>query len=99
MNAERPTWDATYGGRPLGPSAYAASLLLLAEFARGPVCALRIMNLTRDETEAWIALETAGVIRARPREPIGDFQWDVLDLTPYGKVYARQRVSVVYSAT
>ena len=87
---ERLTPDATYRGRLLTPAEYAASLDLLAEFARGPVQALRATTLSQDETAAWIALIQAGVIRAPAREGRA-FQWDALTLTRYGKVYARQR--------
>ena len=90
----RLTSDVTYHGRPLNPAAYAASLRLLQEFSRGPVQSLRATTLNQDEHEAWIALVSAGVVRARPTYRIASFRWDVYALTTYGEVYARQRLGL-----
>lgn len=85
------TPDATRNGVPLSPPAYAASLRLLAEFARGPVSALRATTLDWHESDAWVALQQCGIVREMWRHGLGDFRWIDLVLTRYGRVYAEQR--------
>jgi hypothetical protein len=92
------TSDVTYQGRLLTAREYAASLNLLRELVKGPVSAFRMLKLGEDEAlawPAWVAFAQCGVtedtLQGTPH-PSAEFRWNETRLTPYGQVYAAQRL-------
>lgn len=83
---ERPLWDAMYQGKPLTKRQFDEHLKILAQIA-GPKGWYGFgRDSSDDEHAAFMALSQSGI--AKQAGTHGTKEWR---LTPYGKVYARQR--------
>lgn len=86
----RPTPDVTYQGLLLSDAAWEAHLEILRAYLQG---AQPIDRDDRAYCEATVAIHSAGLVEdVSGAGRSTDFKWCVYRLTPYGRLYAQQRI-------
>lgn len=87
---DRPTPDVTYQGLFLDDAAWAAHLEILRAYLQG---AQPVDQDDRAYHEATAAIHGAGLVEdASGAGRNTDFKWCTYRLTPYGRLYAQQRI-------